>query len=163
MKKIITIVLAIACAFTLFSCGDDESVEASTGVNEIIEMYNAVSPSRIETVATKAFGKFEFKTTSTLVIGEVDGFSVTTFNQTVEKPNGIDESISSTILGLTKTEDFSWVYHEDLGYKENGGKWDLTVEDPTPVTGAIALNISEETVTLSGSPWKVGMGFPSHT
>ena len=94
MKKIIMIVLAIACAFTLFSCDDGETevvipdvLPETTGVNEINEMYNAVSPSRVEVVATKAFGNFELKTVSTLVTGVVDGFSVTTFNQTVDKPN----------------------------------------------------------------------------
>ncbi len=142
MKKIITIVLAIACAFTLFSCGD--ATEAS--IDEINSMYNAVSPSRVEVTATKAFGNYAFKTVSTLVTGEVDGFAVTTFNQTVDKPNELDENVGSVILGAIKAEEFSWVYHEDLGYRENGGKWDLEAADPTPETGAIALNISADTV-----------------
>jgi hypothetical protein len=77
---------------------------------------------------------------------EVDGFKVTTFNQTVEKPNEIDDSINAIILGAIGSEEISWVYHEDLGYKENGGKWDLEAADPTPETGAIALNLSSDTV-----------------
>lgn len=142
MKKIIMIILAIACAFTLFSCGD----ETEAAIDDINSMYNAVSPSRVEVTATKAFGKFEVKTMSTLVTGVVDGFAVTTFNQTVEKPNGLDENVGATILGPIVAEDYSWVYHEDLGYKENGGKWNLEAADPTPETGAIALNISASTV-----------------
>ena len=142
MKKIITIILAIACAFTLFSCGGG----VSATIDDIDSMYNAVTPSRSEVTVTKAFGKFVLKTTSTLVIGEVDGFRVTTFNQTVDKPNEIDESVNAIILGAIGTEAFSWVYHEDLGYKENGGKWNLEAADPTPETGAIALNLSSSTV-----------------
>ena len=139
MKKIITIVLAIECAFTLFSCGGGAT---ETSIDEINSMYNAVSPSRVEVTATKTFGKYALKTVSTLVVGEVDGFAVTTFNQTVDKPNALDENVNATILGAISPVEYSWVYHEDLGYKENGGKWDLEAADPTPETGAIALNLS---------------------
>lgn len=141
MKKIITIILAIACAFTLFSCGG----ETQATIDEINDMYNAVSPSRVEVTATKAFGKFNMTTKSVLKIGEVDGFTVTMFNQTVEKPNEIDENVNAIILGAIGAEEYSWVYHDDLGYKENGGKWDLEAEPPE--TGTIALNISEDTVS----------------
>ena len=142
MKKIMTIVLAIACAFSLFSCGS----ATEEAIDEINSMYNAVAPSRVDVTSTKVFGKFELKTVSTLVIGEVDGFKVTTFNQTVDVPDEIGKEINAIILNAIGEKEYSWVYHEDLGYKEKGGKWDVEADDPTPETGAIALNISADTV-----------------
>jgi hypothetical protein len=139
MKKIITIVLAIACAFTLFSCGGS-ATEAS--IDEINSMYNAISPSRVEVVTTQSFGKFQLKTTQTLVTGIVDGFAVTVFEESKDQFRDIESGAGNEIVHAIETVKNSWVYHEDLGYRENGGKWDLEADDPTPATGAIALNLS---------------------
>lgn len=142
MKKIITIVLAIACAFTLFSCGGN-ATEAS--IDELNSMYNAISPSRVEVTTTQSFGKYELKTVSTLVTGSVDGFAVTVYTESREQFRSIEDGAGAEIVGPIEKIESSWVYHEDLGYRVNGGKWDIEAEDPTPETGAIALNMSSDT------------------
>lgn len=144
MKKIITIILAMACAFTLFSCGGGGETEAS--IDEINSMYNAISPSRVDVTATKTFGKYQLKTVSSLVTGYVDDFAVTVYTETKEQLRDIDSGSGAEKLGPIEEVVSSWVYHEDLGYRENGGKWDEEADDPTPETGAIALNISSDTV-----------------
>ena len=143
MKKIITIVLAIACAFTLFSCGGS-ATEAS--IDELNSMYNAISPSRIEVTTTQSFGKYELKTVATLVTGSVDGYAVTVYTESKDQFRSIEDGAGAEIVGAIETVEFSWVYHEDKGYREDGGKWDSGGMDFTPETGAIALNFSKNTV-----------------
>jgi hypothetical protein len=144
MKKIISIILVLMCAFALFSCGDENTTDLTiAGINE---MYNATSPTKVDITTTQTFGKYTLTGTSTLTTGIVDGFSATVYEYSQQQLRDVESGSGEDILDPIETVTGSWVYHEDLGYRENGGDWDITGDDFTPETGAIALNISKDTV-----------------
>ena len=144
MKKIISIVLVIACAFTLFSCGDGDTAVAT--LTDITDMYNAISPSMVVTETTRSFGTYTLTNKSTLKVGTVDGASVAVYEYSNQQLRDIESGSGSEILDALETITGIREYHEELGYRENGGKWDANGEDFTPETGATALNLTEETV-----------------
>jgi len=143
MKKIIAIVLVLACAFALFSCGEEDPTALT--ISSINEMYNATSPSRVDITSTQTFGKYTLTSTSTLKTGMVDGFSVTVYEYSTQQLRDVESGAGADILDPIETVTGSWAYHEDLGYRENDGEWDITGDDFTPETGAIALNITKDT------------------
>ena len=144
MKKIISIVLALACMFTLFSCGDDSVKDA---IKDINDMYNAISPSMVTTEITRSFGDYELKNKSTLKVGRTnDGFDVSVYEYSNQQLRDIASGSGSDVLDVIETVTGIKEYHEDMGYRENGGKWDAEGEDFTPENGATALNLKESTV-----------------
>lgn len=144
MKKIISIVLVLACMFTFFSCGDDNSTKAA--IDDINAMYNAISPSMVTTETTRNFGKYTLTNKSTLKIGTVDGFAVAVYEYSNQQLRDVASGSSSDILDVIETVTGIREYHEEFGYRENGGKWDENGDDFTPETGATALNLTEATV-----------------
>ena len=88
MKKIISIVLVLACMFTFFSCGGDgESTAAS--LKEINDMYNAITPSMVETVTTRNFGDYSLESKGTLKVGSSGAFAVAVY-ELLRQTNFID-------------------------------------------------------------------------
>ncbi len=148
MKKILSLILILVCAFALFSCGgDDDDKPDFTTIEDLNKMYNAIAPSRVDTVATQTFGKYTLTSTSTLKTGvAVDGFSVTLYTYSKQQMRTVEDGSGVDVLKPIETVTGEWVYHEDKGYRENGGDWDATGVNFTPETGAIALNMTEETV-----------------
>ena len=150
MKKIISIVLALACAFAMFSCGGESADPIDKAIKEISDMYNAVSPSMVHTVTTRDFGSYSLVDESTLKVGNVDGYAASVLEYSNQQIRDIDSGAMSEILDPIKSETGKLEYHEDLGLREtkNGasGKWDEDGEDFAPATGANALKITKETV-----------------
>ena len=145
MKKIISIVLVLACMFTFFSCGGDgESTAAS--LKEINDMYNAITPSMVETVTTRNFGDYSLESKGTLKVGSSGAFAVAVYEYSYQQLRDIESGSGAEVLDVIETVTGIREYHEELGYRENGGKWDENGEDFTPETGAIALNLTEATV-----------------
>lgn len=143
MKKIISIVLVLACMFTLFSCGDDTT---ETALKDINDMYNAISPSMVSTEITRDFGKYTLTNKSTLKVGTVDGFAVSVYEYSNQQIRDIASGSGADILDVVETVTGIREYHEELGYRENGGKWDAEGDDFAPETGATALNLTKATV-----------------
>ena len=75
MKKIISIVLVLACTFAFFSCGG-EANSTQAAIKEINDMYNAISPSMVVTETTRNFGNYSLTNKGTLKVGTVDGVAV---------------------------------------------------------------------------------------
>ena len=144
MKKIISIVLVFACVFTFFSCGGGDSTEAS--LKEINDMYNAISPSMVTTETTRNFGKYTLTNKSTLKVGTVDGYAVAVYEYANQQLRDIEGGSGAEILDVVETVTGIREYHEEYGYRENGGKWDENGDDFTPATGATALNLTVATV-----------------
>ena len=144
MKKIISIVLVLASVFTFFSCGDDDSTKAA--LKDISDMYNAISPSMVTTETTSNFGKYTLTNKGTLKVGTVDGFAVAVYEYSNQQLRDIESGSGADILDVVETVTGTREYHEEYGYRENGGKWDENGDDFTPQTGATALNLTEATV-----------------
>lgn len=146
MKKIISIVLVLATVFTFFSCGGDGDESVAASIKEINDMYNAVSPSMVVTESTRNFGSYSLVNKGTLKVGSAGGFDVAVYEYSNEQLRDIESGSGAEVLGVIETVTGIREYHEELGYRENGGKWDEDGEDFTPETGAIALNLTEATV-----------------
>ncbi len=157
MKKLISIVLILSCAFLLFSCGKtEETVEpdlTQDTIDQINAMYNAIAPTKVETVSTIAFGNHVLESTSVLKKGFVDGYAATVYNYSRQEIRSIEEGSNADYLDPIVTIVGGWQYHEDNGYREMDeisgkfGDWDFEVEDPTPAPGANILKINKNTVT----------------
>ena len=145
MKKIVSIVLVLVCAFALFSCGKEDATEVA--LKEINDMYYAISPSKVVTKTTEEFGDFTIIGTSTLKIGSIDGNAATTYEKTRQKlrdvPSGSGNEVLDVIEDLGKE---TKQYHEELGYRENGGKWDADGENFAPKAGDNALILTKDTI-----------------
>lgn len=145
MKKIISIVLVLVCAFALFSCGKEDPT--AIALKEINDMYNAISPSKIETVTTEEFGDYTLMSTSTLQMGTIDDSTATVYVCKNQKLRDVKSGSGSEVLDVI--EDLGTVtkeYHEEYGLRENGGKWDIDGENFAPKTGDIALKLTTQTV-----------------
>ena len=141
MKKILSFVLILACAFMLFSCGDDRDT-----LGEISEMYGAIAPSKVVINSSESFGDYKIEFKSTLMVGKVDGVDAAVYEYTEQKLRTVADGAGVDIVGPIETKTEKWEYSEDLGRRDNGGKWDINGLDFTPETGAIALNLTYDTV-----------------
>ena len=145
MKKIISIVLVLVCAFALFSCEKEDATEIA--IKEINEMYVAISPTKIITKTTQEFGDYKLIGTTSLIVGTVDGNAVAVYESQSQKLRDVESGSGNEVI--SPIEDLGKItkeYHEELGYRENGGKWDANGEDFTPETGANALALTKDTV-----------------
>ncbi len=156
MKKFISIILILTCAFLLFSCSKDDVVEddlTQDTIDEINAMYNAIAPTMVKTESTIAFGNHVLENTSTLKKGFVDGYAVTVYDYSRQELRPIADGANADYLDPIVTIVGGWQYHEDNGYREideetgDFSEWDYGFEDPTPLPGANILEISKNTVT----------------
>ena len=142
MKKIISIVLVLVCAFALFSCGS----ETEDTIKQINKMYNAISPSMVTTETTQSFGKYTLNSKYVLKVGTVDGAAVAVYEYEEQRLRDTESGSGVEILDPIETVTGIMEYHEEYGCRENGGRWDFDGEDFTPETGANALKITKKTV-----------------
>lgn len=141
MKKILAIILVLACSLALFACED----ETADTITEINNMYNAFAPSMIVTETTQTFGNYTLTSSSTLKTGKVDGFDASVYEYSYQRLRSVEDGATAEIVGVIETVTGKWEYHAEKGYRENGGKWDDGY-DFAPEAGAIALKITADTV-----------------
>lgn len=139
MKKIIAIILAITCAFALFSCGDDE-IEAS--VASVNEMYENSAPTKAYITTVKAVDGVEYNGEYTLVTGKVGGAIATQYTYSYEVLRPVDEGAGSNILDAKKVISGSKEFLDGKGVRVNGGSWNPDGYNFAPTSGAIAINIT---------------------
>lgn len=140
MKKILALILILACTFSVVSCG-----EAGEIVGKVNKVFSAVSPTKIVTETTEVFdGKLTLTSTSTLKVGVVDGFAAATYEFVKQTLRSVEE-------GAGDTEELPWIetvelreYHDDKGLRVNGGKWDIDGENFAPEAGKFAPKFSEK-------------------
>ena len=146
MKKIISIVLVLVCAFALFSCGEDDKVDVASVITEINDMYNAISPSMVHTEMKQEFGEYTLTSWSTLKIGTVDGYQVAVFESENQQLRDLEGGSGLEVLGVIETVSYKKEYHEEYGVRENNQKWDEDGESFIPETGANALTLTTATI-----------------
>lgn len=147
---------AVACAICVDEnsdgkcdvCSKDVEVLGASEIANILSMYNAIAPSRVDTESKAIFGEYEFSPiTSTLLVGSVDGSSVAVYEYTSTSLREVIDGATVEIVGPFTTESHKLEYSAKLGLRTDGGKWNISGEDFTPVVGANAFNFTAETVT----------------
>lgn len=131
MKKIICLILALACCFALFACGDvDETLEGYLAV------VNASEPTNITTKTTHTRGDVDYSGMYTTEI-TADGF-VFTYDYEEKAPVTADSTTGSVI---TKTGEI--VYNGQY-YVVNGGE--PTTAAPDVAYMSLTLKLTAETI-----------------
>ncbi len=142
MKKIIAIILAITCAFAMFSCQEKKADPIDT----LNAMYKASAPTKVVTNTTEVLGSITLSGTSTLKTGKIDGKIATTYTYSYQELREIEDGISS-IEKPWKEVAGSKEYLEDKGVRINGGKWDEDGFNFAPSTGSIIVKITKDNTT----------------
>ncbi|MBO7304977.1 MAG: hypothetical protein J6V09_07130 [Clostridia bacterium] len=143
MKKIIAVIILLACACTMFSCGETKET-----VNNINKMFSAYAPTRIYTTTSLVAGDYELTGTHEIKTGYIDGKQASVSIRDYEELIPWEEAGASDYVTLP------WApvrevmhYHEERGLRKNGGKWDPMGEDFVPMAGDIAPKFTEKNVT----------------
>lgn len=142
MKKIIAIILAITCAFAMFSC----QKEKADPIDTLNVMYKASAPTKVVTATTEVLGSITLTGTSTLKTGKIDGKIATTYTYSYQELREIKEGISSVEkpwIEVSGSKD----YLEDKGVRINGGSWDEEGFNFAPAAGSIAIKLTKDNVT----------------
>lgn len=141
MKKIVAFILALACSFALFSCG-----EAKDTIKKVNKMYKAIVPTKIVTETTQDIGSHVLEGEYVLAMGTVDGKSVSTLYYNYQKLRSVEDGAGDTIVEPWETVTLTKEYHEDKGLRENGGKWQKDGNDFAPSIDDIAFEFSAKRV-----------------
>ena len=139
MKKILTIVLVIACAISLFACGAEPELSP---VESVKAMYAASCPTKMETTTVQVINGVTFNGLDTIIAGKVDGKEAVVYTYSYEELQDVEAGADSPIKTVSGTVE----YLEGKGMRNNGGAWDAEGQSFAPTPGSIALNITEETV-----------------
>ena len=150
MKKIISLLLVLACSFALFACGKEEEPSA---VDKTAECYENSLPTKVVTTSTQSIinasgvavqtlnGKYE------LVTGTIAGKLATVQTYEQEYILEVAEGANSEVVGPIGTKKGSLEYLEDYGRRTNGGAWDAKGLNFGPTAGSIAINLDESLLT----------------
>ena len=111
MKKIICLLLAIGCAFALFSCGDG-------GVEGFASLIKASKPTVIVTQMSENDGDQTFKSTFTTTF---DGSNFV-FEYSTQRYRTVEEGVLEGTTELIKTETGT-IYYRNGKYSEDGVNW----------------------------------------
>lgn len=146
MKKIIALILSLACVFALVSCEGDTPETPDTGaetigISDIVNMYAASLPTKILTTTKQEISdnNIVLNGTECLVMGKLDGKVTTVYTYERDELNAISDS--DIIEPLIKTVSGSKVYH-DKKVSIDGGSWKSGVNF-APTMGDIAINLDE--------------------
>lgn len=139
MKKILMIVLVIACAISLFACGEESEL---TPVESINAMYAVSCPTKIETTTVQVINGVTFNGLDTLVAGKVDGKEAVVYTYSYEELQDVEAGADEPIKTVSGTVE----YLEGKGTRNNGGAWNADGASFAPTPGSVALTISEELI-----------------
>lgn len=151
MKKIIAMILALACVFAVSSCGEEE-VEKSAeqiAVETTLAYYEASVPTRVQTNSERVYGDnyYTLKGEYILETGKTaDGLIITVQTYKQDKLRMVEEGADSIVVEPIYTEEGSEEFLEGSGRRTNGKKW---VDGPNfaPTAGSIALNLVFDKLT----------------
>lgn len=150
MKKIIAIVLALVCCFSIISCKKEEP---PTGVDLTLQCYAKSQPTKIESVTVQnVIGDdneviYALNGTSTLLVGTVGGKMAAVKTTTQDLLKTTTAGSGATVEGPFETEKTVEEYLEGLGRRTNGGSWRSKGLNFAPAKGDIAINITNGNVT----------------
>ena len=132
MKKILSLIIVLACALSLFSCG-------GKGVGEINKMYAVSCPTKIVTTSTQIINGRTLSGSETIIAGKIDGKAAAVHEYSYEKFADIESASSSPIV----TETNRIEYLEGYGTRSAGGKWNAEGADFSPTPGSIAITLTK--------------------
>ncbi len=146
MKKIIAVILALVCVFAMFSCKDNDSIEAK--IEGIAKMYESSAPTKIVTQIKNTVGERVYEAELTFTTGSVGANKATVYEWWEDDFRSVSEGSGSTIVGAVKRVTGREEYLEGTGYRvsNNGitGKWDAEGTDFAPSRGAIKIDLTVE-------------------
>ena len=128
MKKIICMLVFVACAFSLFSCGKGGS---SKGAEAIVEMVNSSSPDRI---STKTYYTFDEDTLEGSYVTTIDGQEFTFDYEYQDYADPVKDGGSDYIITRKGV-----IYYKDGKYSTDGEEW--FSEIPDEAYSKMSLNI----------------------
>lgn len=146
MKKIICLLLVLACSFALFACGKEDEL---TGAQKTAQFYENSLPTKIVTTSAQSIvnddgtvvatlnGKYE------LVTGTIAGKLATVQTYEQDYLREVADGANSVVVGPIDTETGSLEYLEDYGRRTNGGSWDPNGLNFGPTAGSIAINLTD--------------------
>ena len=146
MKKIICLLLVLACSFAMFACGKEEEL---TGAQKTAQFYENSLPTKVVTTSTQSIindsgvavqtlnGKYE------LVTGTIAGKLATVQTYEQDYIREVAEGANAVVVGPIGTETGSLEYLEGYGRRTNGGSWDPNGLNFGPTAGSIAINLDE--------------------
>lgn len=150
MKKIICMLLVLACSFALFACGKEEEL---SGAQKTAQYYENSLPTKVVTtsaqsivnnkgvVVTTLEGKY------TLVTGTIAGKIATVQEYEQDYVREVADGANANVVGPIDKETGSLEYLEDYGRRVNGGAWDAKGLNFGPTAGSIAINLDESLIT----------------
>ena len=128
MKKIICLLLAIGCAFALFSCGEG-------GVEGFASLIKASKPTVIVTQMSESDGDQTFKSTFTTTF---DGNNFV-FEYSTQRYRTVEEGLGEGTTELIKTETGK-IYYSNGKYSEDGVTWFSAAPDVVAKQVKLDLN-----------------------
>lgn len=147
MKKIIAVILLMACVVGATSCSLFDRINNKKQNASIIENYQnmfAISiPTKAETVVTETMSSVVLESVVTITTGTVDGKKASVVTTNIQSLNDIDvDKFRDLSLNLiAETSNVRW-YYEGMGTSTNRGKtWDSEGVDFAPKAGSITLNL----------------------
>ena len=143
MKKIICLLLALTCMFTLISCADKD-------LEAMVEVVNSSKPTRITTLTTYQYGTEIFNGKFQTDIDGDDSVLQYRYQRYALPEDALNEAIK--IDGNIATIEGS-VYYKDGKYSEDGENW----FNEAPDTGALDIrftldqdNLGDYTISSDG-------------
>ena len=151
MKKIIALILALACMLALASCGEDpepEKTPEEIAIEATLACYAASAPTKIVTKTSRDFdGYYKLNGEDILVTGKIDGKIATVRTYTYDKFRTIEAGSGANVLENIYQETGSEEYLEDKGYRVDGGKWMDDGLNFAPTAGSISVAITKDNIT----------------
>ena len=150
MKKIICLLLVLACSFAMFACGKEDEL---TGAQKTAQYYKNSLPTKVVTTSTQTImnasgvavatlnGKYE------LVTGTISGKLATVQTYEQDYLREVADGANNVIVGPIDTDTGSLEYLEGYGRRTNGGGWDPNGLNFGPTAGSIAINLQDDLLT----------------
>lgn len=143
MKKILSLIIVLACALSLFACGGGNGGNGDlTDIQAINKMYSVSCPTKIETTSTQLIEGRTLTGTETIIAGKIDGKDAAVYEYSYEQFAAIEDASSSPIVTTQRRTE----YLEGYGTRNNGGSWNAEGADFSPKNGSIAIVLTDETV-----------------
>ena len=154
MKKIIALILALACVFAVCSCGEDDVEEVQKTPEQIavettLACYAASVPTRIQTNTERVYGEnyYTLKGEYITETGKTaEGLVITVKTYTQDKLRYVADGAGPEVLEHFYPEKGFDQFLEGKGRSTDGKKW-VDGANFAPTAGSIALNITLDNIT----------------
>ena len=158
MKKLLTLLLIIACMLSLAACGknnepDTPAPDAGQTVDDavitkIVSMFPASQPTRTVVGTKQTAGDTVLEGVYTLIVGTSNGKSAATYYKEQDKLISVEDSgkldyVTGTVIKETVNKE----YLEGYGVRVDGGEWNSSEPSFVTTSGIIALNLKSELIS----------------